>query len=79
MDFDRLVRVLPQIETPAGFASLEAFNRALSAHVLAHPSLKVRSLLFAAGWSNSSLFFLGLFCPAGGCGSGGRRRRSSGQ
>ena len=41
MDFDRLVRVLPQIETPAGFESLAAFNQALSAHVLAHPSLKV--------------------------------------
>ncbi len=41
LDFDRLVRVLPSIDTPPGFASLEEFNRALSAHVLAHPSLKV--------------------------------------
>jgi hypothetical protein len=31
-----------------------------------HPSLAVRWLLFAAGWWNSSLFFHGLFCPAGG-------------
>jgi tetratricopeptide (TPR) repeat protein len=41
MDFDRLVRVLPEIETPAGYDSLSTFNEALVDHVLAHPTLKV--------------------------------------
>jgi tetratricopeptide (TPR) repeat protein len=41
MDFDRLVRVLPQIDVPAKYGSLAAFNEAITAHVLAHPTLKV--------------------------------------
>lgn len=41
LDFDRLVRVIPEIETPAGFGSLAEFNQALADHVRAHPTLKV--------------------------------------
>jgi uncharacterized protein (TIGR02466 family) len=39
-DFDRFVRVY-DIETPEGYDSLEAFNDALEAHVMAHPTLAV--------------------------------------
>lgn len=38
IDFDRLVRT-HAINTPAGFSGLDAFNRALEAHILAHPAL----------------------------------------
>lgn len=37
-DFDRLIRVR-DIDCPEGFASLEAFNDALEAHVMSHPQL----------------------------------------
>lgn len=38
LDFDRFVRERT-IEVPQGYADLDAFNEALAAHVLAHPSL----------------------------------------
>lgn len=41
MDFDRLVRVLPRIDVPSGYQSLEEFNAAVAAHVQAHPTLRV--------------------------------------
>lgn len=43
LDFDRLVRSYT-FDPPAGFADTQAFNRALEAHVLAHPSLKTPDL-----------------------------------
>lgn len=38
LDFDRLLRPT-RVTVPQGFADMAAFNRALSDHVLAHPSL----------------------------------------
>jgi len=40
LDFDRFVRVA-EIAPPPGYASLREFNRALAAHICAHPTLKV--------------------------------------
>jgi len=39
LDFDRFVKTV-RIGVPAGYQSLEEFNAALEAHVLAHPTLK---------------------------------------
>jgi Tfp pilus assembly protein PilF len=40
LDFDRFV-VERRIEPPAGYGSIDEFNAALAAHILAHPTLKV--------------------------------------
>ena len=42
IDFERFMRVEKTIAVPPGYASLDAFNRALEAAVLAHPKLPRR-------------------------------------
>lgn len=40
LDFERFVRVR-ELQAPAGFASIAELNRALAAHICAHPTLRV--------------------------------------
>jgi len=63
LDFDRLLRLIQRDSAPPGFASLDAFNAALTRHTLEHPTLH-RPGLDDPRYHCSTLRMTGEFCAA---------------